>query len=70
MATTYQAEIHGNKIRWIDPIPDNLSNKDTHKVIIKFWERNKETSNKNDMVEFFQNSPLFGIDLEVERKKD
>lgn len=70
MTTTYQAEILGNEIRWIDPIPVELSKRSAIKVAISFLDDIEPKSNKNDLVEFFQSSPLFGVELDLERSKD
>jgi hypothetical protein len=70
MTITYQAEIIGNEIRWIDPLPIELSKKSVQKVAISFLDDNEPQNKKNDLVEFFQNSPLLGVELELERNTD
>ena len=70
MLNTYQAELHKDKINWIDPIPKEISKDYIYKVKIQFLEREVKKQFKNDLVEFFQNSPLKGIELDLERPND
>lgn len=70
MLNTYQAELYKGKINWIDPIPKEISKDCVYKVKIQILEREDKKQFKNDLVEFFQNSPLKEIELDLERPKD
>ncbi|MGA2297350.1 MAG: hypothetical protein ABSG15_07380 [FCB group bacterium] len=65
---TYNAEIKNDKVNWLGKKPKEIKETKPIKVEIKIIE--KEEVPKNDLVEFFRNSPLHGIELDLERVQD
>ena len=70
MLTTYQAELYQGKINWIGKKPKEISNNKTYKIEIQILQREEDKQVNNDLVEFFQNSPLYAIELDLDRAKD
>ncbi len=69
MEQVYNAEIQNNQIRWLQGSPKEFTDEKAYLVEIRILETEDEKP-KNDIVEFFRNSPLFGIELDLERSKD
>jgi len=69
MEQVYNAEIQNNQIKWLHGIPKWVTDEKTYKVEIRILKTEDEIP-KNDIVEFFRNSPLFGVELDLERDKD
>ena len=70
MEQVYNAELLNNQILWLNDIPRML-NKDMKynvRVIIENKEETERTG--NDLIEFFRNSPLYGVELDLTRNKD
>lgn len=67
---TYIAELKNNQINWLEEMPKKLKKGKSYKVEITILDENDEEKPKNDIVEFFRNSPMFGIELDLERDKD
>ncbi len=70
MLNTYQAELYKDKIKWIDKKPEDISNHHIYRVQIQILKNTDLKNEINDLVEFFQNSPLSEIDLNIDRAKD
>lgn len=71
MLKTYKAQIKKNFIEWIDDKPDELYKSDSliaYVTILK--EDKKQDIKKESLVDFFKNSPLFDLELDLERDKD
>ena len=70
MEQIYNAEMINNQIFWLNDMPKML-NKDMKynvRVIIENKEETERTG--NDLIEFFRNSPLYGVELDLTRNKD
>lgn len=51
--------------------PQEITKYGEHAVVILSFELYQELSQpKQNLVEFFQNSPFFGVELDLERRKD
>ncbi len=74
MEQVYNAEIQNNQIHWIDKKPISLKKNHKYRVRVIVEEtQNEKTEHEKtgkDLVDFFRNSPLFGIELDLERSKD
>jgi len=70
MEQIYSAEMTNNQLTWIDEKPKRLYKNRKYKVrvIIESKEESKRTG--KDIVDFFRNSPLFGVELDLTRNKD
>jgi hypothetical protein len=70
MLRTYKALINNDRVKWLEEKPDNLTGKNnvfaTVTILDKEIEEQKE--NKNSLIEFFQNSPLYNSGIDLERK--
>jgi len=64
----FEAEIKNDRIKWIGKKPRNLIKTKPLRVNLQIIE-GEENVPKNDLVEFFRNSPLYGIELDLERDK-
>ena len=67
---TYKAQIVKDRIKWLGKKPKELISKGENLVEVKFLDNDSKNKPKNDLVEFFRNSPLYGVELDLERNKD
>ncbi len=74
MEQVYNAEIQNNQIRWVDKEPLTLKKNRKYRVRVILEESQQEIpeleKTGKDLVDFFRNSPLFGVELDLERSKD
>ena len=70
MEQVYNAELINNQINWLDEKPKSLNKNKKYKirVIIENKEENELTG--KDLINFFRNSPLFGVEIDFTRVKD
>jgi hypothetical protein len=68
---TYQAVLQNDRIKWFGKKPKEIKGKVPYKIEFKIIEEEEEDKiPKNDLVEFFRNSPFYGVELDLERIKD
>jgi len=67
---TYKAQIVKDRIKWLGRKPKELIVEGENLVEVKFIKNDLTDKPKNDLVEFFRNSPLYGVELDLERDKD
>jgi hypothetical protein len=70
MEHIYSAELINNQINWIGRKPKRLykNRKYAIKIVLEN-EDNKKLTGKT-LIDFFRNSPLFGVELDLTRSKD
>ena len=69
MEKTYNAEIINNQINWIDNKPAKLYKNRKYKIKVIMEEKEKKLTGK-DLIDFFRNSPLYGVELDLTRSKE
>jgi len=67
---TYRATLLNNQINWLGIMPKEFKTTKSYNVEIKIMEDELDSAPKNDLVEFFKNSPFYGVELDLERVKD
>lgn len=67
---TYKAQIVKDRIKWLGRKPKELVVDGENLFEVKFINNKSANKPKNDLVEFFRNSPLYGVELDLERDKD
>jgi len=71
MLRTYKAQIKKNSIKWIDDKPEELQKNDSFIVYVTILKNEeKKNSTKDSLINFFRNSPLYDLDIDLERDKD
>ena len=71
MLKTYKAQIKKNSIKWIDDKPEELQKNDSFIVYVTILKNEeKKNSTKDSLINFFRNSPLYDLDIDLERDKD
>ena len=72
MEQIYDAELINNQLNWIGEKPKRLFKNHKYKVKVVLERKKKENKKLtgNDLIEFFRNSPLFGVELDLTRSKD
>jgi hypothetical protein len=72
MLRTYKAKLNNNIIKWVDEKPEDISNNETFFVHVTIVDKEKlmNSFSKENLVDFFKNSPLYGMELDIERDKD
>ena len=72
MPKTYKAKLNANTIQWLEKKPESISDSDTFivNIVILNKEKSIKDSKKNNLVDFFKNSPLYGMELDISRNAD
>ena len=71
MLKTYKAKINKNSIKWIDDKPEEAQKSDSFVAYVTILKDDKkQDSKKESLVDFFKNSPLYDLELDLERDKD
>lgn len=72
MPKTYKAKLNANTIQWLEEKPESISDSDTFivNIVILNKEKSIKGAKKNDLVDFFKSSPLYGMDLDLSRNTD
>ena len=64
---TFKAVLQNNRIKWRGKKPKEIKTTKTYSVEIKIIEEEEVQVPKNDLVEFFRNSPFYGVELDLNR---
>jgi hypothetical protein len=75
MLRTYKAIINNDRLKWLEEKPDNLVDKKNIFVYVTILDKKEkeieeQKENKNTLIDFFQNSPLYNSGIDLERDKD
>jgi len=71
MLKTYKAQIKKNSIKWLDDKPEESQKNDSFIVYVTILKNEeKKNSTKDSLINFFSNSPLYDLDIDLERDKD
>jgi hypothetical protein len=70
MLKTYKAMINNEHLEWLEEQPGIPGRSILAYVTILDNPPPCEEENKNSLIEFFQNSPLYGLSIDLERDKD
>ncbi len=70
MDNIYNAELINNQINWLDKKPTQLNKNRKYKIKVILIENENLNLSGQSMINFFRNSPLFGIELDFQRSKD
>jgi len=71
MLKTYKAQIKKNSIKWLDDKPEESQKNDSFIVYVTILKNEeKKNSTKDSLINFFRNSPLYDLDIDLERDKD
>jgi hypothetical protein len=65
---TFKAILQNNRIKWPGDKPKEIQTSKSYNVEIKIIDEEQDLTPKNDLVEFFRNSPFFGVELDLTRK--
>ncbi len=70
MEQVFSAELLNNKLTWLDELPQSIDKRKKYKVKVYIEPKEKNRMSGRELVEAFRNSPLFGVELDLERDKD
>jgi hypothetical protein len=74
MLRTYEAVLHKDRLEWVDEKPSVLQeSKDIHVHVTILEEKagiEEKMKPKGTLVDFFRDSPLFDLDIHLERDSD
>jgi hypothetical protein len=70
MISSYYAKLLGDRIKWIGKKPKNYKQDETYKIEIKIIESKNNTKTNSNFVELMRQSPLLGVDLDLNRSED
>ena len=70
MEQVFSAELLNNKLTWLDEVPRSFDKRKKYKVKVYIEPKEKDLRTGRELVEAFRNSPLLGVELDLERDKD
>ncbi|MDQ1265906.1 MAG: hypothetical protein QG635_1058 [Bacteroidota bacterium] len=70
MEQVYSAELINNQINWLGEKPKRLHKNRKYKVRVIIEGKVEDARTGKDLIEFFRNSPLYGVELDLTRDKD
>jgi len=70
MEQEYNAEILNNQLFWTDTKHIRLNRNKRYKVKVIVEKKIEKKRTGEDWIEFFRNSPLFGVEIDLSRDKD
>ncbi len=72
MLRTYKALLNGNRLKWVDEKPDDLSIDKNAPVFVTILDKEipEDINKKETLAEFFRNSPLYNAQIDLERDQD